>query len=184
MIWFQSDTHYNHQNILKYCQRPFASVEEMNEALIKNWNDRVGKLDTVYFLGDFCFARGNTHDQANIARNFKRRLNGVIHFIKGNHDKPAALIYQEWASWHHHGLEVQIDGILVTLSHYCHLVWNASHRGSFHLHGHSHNTLKEDPNALRFDVGVDANNFAPVSWDEVKKRMAKKTFKPIDAHGR
>jgi calcineurin-like phosphoesterase family protein len=62
-------------------------------------------------------------------------------------------------------------------------IWRNSHRGSWHLYGHSHGGLHESPNSLSFDVGVDARDYRPISFDEVSKLMAKKTFKPIDHHG-
>ena len=75
-IWVTSDTHYGHANIIRFCDRPFASSEEMDEALIANFNERVKPGDTVYHLGDFSFAK----DPARVFR----RLNGTIHLVLGN----------------------------------------------------------------------------------------------------
>ena len=77
-IFLSADTHFNHRNIIEYCQRPFKDVEEMNFKIIENWNDLVTDEDIVYFLGDFCFGQYKC---------FEERLNGKIIFIKGNHDK-------------------------------------------------------------------------------------------------
>lgn len=79
-IWITSDTHLDHRNIIRYCDRPFNSVEEMNEAIIKNWNERVGKDDLVIHLGDFC--KGD----AEKIKEFRNKLNGIIILILGNHD--------------------------------------------------------------------------------------------------
>ena len=79
-IWFTSDTHFSHANIIKYCHRPFASVEEMDEQLVSRWNAAVGPNDTVYHLGDFAVGDGK--------RFAKRvsRLNGRIKILPGSHD--------------------------------------------------------------------------------------------------
>ena len=76
--FFISDTHFGHTNIIKYCDRPFSSVGEMNKTLIYNWNKVVKDIDIVYFLGDFCF--GDPND-------YLPYLNGIIIPFKGNHDK-------------------------------------------------------------------------------------------------
>jgi calcineurin-like phosphoesterase family protein len=70
----------------------------------------------------------------------------------------------------------------ITLLHYAMRVWNKSHRGAWHLYGHSHGTLPDDPNSLSFDVGVDANQYFPISYQQVKARMKQKTWTPIDKH--
>ena len=87
--WFTSDMHFNHytseeRNILKYCSRPFSTVEEMNEKLIQNWNNRVGMEDTVYHVGDFCFKGGGCGKKS--AQYWESLLNGKIIYVKGNHD--------------------------------------------------------------------------------------------------
>jgi calcineurin-like phosphoesterase family protein len=80
-VWFTSDTHFWHARIIQFCQRPFASVDEMNEKLIANWNAVVVPDDTVYHLGDFSMA-------ARPVELYVPRLNGQIHLVMGNHDFP------------------------------------------------------------------------------------------------
>lgn len=79
MIFFTSDHHFCHANIIKYCKRPFESVDQMNEEMVRRWNEVVGDEDTVYYLGDFSLAK-------QAVELFARRLNGEKHFIMGNHD--------------------------------------------------------------------------------------------------
>jgi calcineurin-like phosphoesterase family protein len=79
MLYFTSDHHFWHTNIIKYCNRPFVSVEEMNEALIQNWNDLVLPEDEVYYLGDFSMA-------ARPVEIYTSRLNGIKYLVPGNHD--------------------------------------------------------------------------------------------------
>ena len=78
--FFTSDTHFNHANIIKFCNRPFKDVEQMNEVIIANWNSVIGKDDTVFHLGDFCL--GGATEWTKILD----RLNGKIYLIMGNHD--------------------------------------------------------------------------------------------------
>ena len=78
--FFTSDTHFNHANIIKFCNRPFKDVEQMNEVMIANWNSVIGKDDTVFHLGDFCL--GGAAEWTKILD----RLNGKIYLIMGNHD--------------------------------------------------------------------------------------------------
>lgn len=173
-IFFTGDTHFGHANIIKYCKRPFSSAQEMDAMLIKNWNDVVEPGDTVYHIGDFAFDRR--------PENYLNRLNGNKHLIKGNHDKQPN-IKQGWASINDYR-EIRVEGQIIILFHYACRVWNKSHKGSWQLYGHSHGTLSDDHNALSIDVGVDNHNYFPISFDEIKRIMAKKTFKPIDHHGR
>ncbi len=181
-LFFTADTHFHHANIIKYCNRPFKSVEEMDDTLINNWNDKIKSGDTVYHLGDFSFTE---------ARPYFHRLNGNIHFIRGNHDKQAEGFYRDaiakdqvtFVSFKDVNTVVY-NGQEIFMSHYAHRVWNKSHRGVWHLYGHSHGTLPDDPNALSFDCGVDCHNYTPLSFDDVKRIMQKKTFKAKDHHGK
>ena len=176
--WFTADTHFGHKNIIKFTNRPFSSVEEMDEALISNWNARVKPGDDVYQLGDFAL-NGTTR-----CREIIKRLRGNIHLIRGNHEKSADACADEfvWVKDYHELLMDDPDGHQgkqpVVLLHYAMRVWNASHHGSFHLYGHSHGTLPDDPNMRSIDVGVDVHEYAPISYERVKSLMAKKQWKP------
>lgn len=191
--YFVSDTHFFHANILKYCNRPFANVDEMNRVMVENWNRVVGKNDIVYHLGDFAFA---DHQKTC---SILDKLNGSITLILGNHDR-----LQSWQSIQksqresgrksvqiqHGQFEVRIPdndanrgSQSIVLSHYAMRTWNKAHYKAWQLYGHSHGTLPEDPNSLSFDVGVDCWNYTPVSYAQVKAKMATKNFKPIDHHG-
>lgn len=172
-IWFTSDTHFGHANIIKYCNRPFASVEEMDRTLISNWNSKIQPNDIVHHLGDFCFGH---------FERYKKQLNGKIHFIEGNHDKEAFNFRNSFDSYKKFN-EIRVNGQKIVLCHYALRVWNKSHHGSWHLYGHSHGTLPDDKNALSFDVGVDCHNYFPLSFEDVARIMKKKDFKPIDHHG-
>lgn len=171
--FFTSDTHFGHANIIKYCNRPFKSVEEMDEALIKNWNDKVQVGDTVYHLGDFSFGP---------AEKYASRLNGMIRFVRGNHDRPLEAYLNCKYFQFPDVLSIYVGKQQFFLSHYAHRVWPKSHRGTWHLYGHSHGTLPDDPDSMSFDCGVDCHNYAPLEFEEVKAIMEKKTFKPKDHH--
>lgn len=139
-IFVTSDTHFFHTNIIRYANRPFISVEEMNIALIERWNSRVGKNDTVYFLGDFAFTKSD-----KIVEVF-RQLNGKINMVPGNHDdnknfKRAALTLGPLINILPPIYELNYDGQFWVMCHYPIESWNRKHYGSVHLHGHSHTQL-------------------------------------------
>lgn len=173
--YFTSDTHLGHANIIKHAKRPFASVEEMDEALIRNWNTVVKPGDTVYHLGDFSWG-------ATDAATYLRRLNGNIHIVFGNHDKPVRKIAHLFKSAQDL-LEVSVEAQRITLCHYAMRVWNKSHHGAWQLYGHSHGSLPDNPNALSCDVGVDCWSYTPVSMAQLRRKMQSKEFKAIDHHG-
>jgi calcineurin-like phosphoesterase family protein len=175
-VWFTADTHFGHANIIKYCKRPFTSVDEMDREIVRRWNEVVGSNDTVYRLGDFAFNKPAL-DRAI------HSLNGSIVFIKGNHDKVAWQNRSLFSDYADSYLETTINGQKFTLCHYAMRVWNHSHRGAWHLYGHSHGSLPDDKNALSIDVGVDCFDFRPVHFDQVAAIMAKKNWRPIDHHG-
>jgi calcineurin-like phosphoesterase family protein len=189
-LFFTADQHFLHYNIIKYTTRPFANVDDMNEELIRNWNDVVPLDGTVFHLGDF--ALGNPMRCLDIIN----RLNGTITLIKGNHEKTVMktkFLRDRFEKIHDMGCEIKVDDDeatytsakgqqLIVLSHYAYEVWHNSHYGSWHLHGHSHNNLPTAENRLRLDIGVDNPfcNFYPVSYNKVKEYMKAKKFKPIN----
>lgn len=156
-IFFSADHHFNHDNIIKYCNRPFNNIDDMNEELIKKWNEKISKGDLIYYLGDLSWSRWDILD----------RLNGQIYLIKGSHDrirKPIANIIKI-----RHLLNFRIEKKPLSLCHYCMRVWHLSHYNSYMLYGHSHCRLKAIGKS--WDVGVDGNNFYPYEWDEIKTLM-------------
>jgi len=179
-IFFTADQHFGHANIIKHAKRPFADVTEMDHRLIDAWNARVTNRDLVYHLGDFAWRTGKVAAYA-------KQLKGAIILIRGNHDPKLGSINARMPVVH----DVRMirapppDGHEIWLSHYAHRVWPKSGHGSYHLYGHSHGGLPDNPHALSMDVGVDTRpDFAPYSLDEIVAAMAKKTFKPVDHHGR
>lgn len=161
MIYFTSDLHLGHENVIKFQNRPFSSVDEMNRTLICNYNALVHPDDTVYILGDLAFKI--PVDEAN---RLIAKLNGKKHLIKGNHDKRYdENLFEEITDYKEIG-EYSKQFILM---HYPMLEWRKQHHGSIQLHGHMHNVgldynLECKENGIRrFDVGVDANDFFPVS---------------------
>ncbi len=109
--FFTSDTHYYHRNIISYCARPFSDVDQMHRAMIQNWNEIVGPGDTVYHLGDFAF--GSVAQIADI----RRKLEGRIVLIRGNHDRNTQQMLQAGFDEVHDRLKVELDGYKLYLAH-------------------------------------------------------------------
>lgn len=180
-IAFTGDQHYYHKNIIELCGRPFKTIYENNERLISNHNSVIYDDSwEAYFLGDVSF-RCSAEDTVKILK----KLNGKIHIILGNHDKPLRQAVKRGLLKDMIGdgkLEIigSIDPNIITayqlsynkhtliLSHYAYRTWNRAFRGSIHLYGHSHNNLP--PLYRSFDVGVDANDYYPITISEVLKR--------------
>lgn len=144
--FFTSDTHFGHTNIIEYTCRPFKSVEEMDECIIKRWNDRVKPEDIVFHLGDFCI-KGNYNK-------YSERLNGTIIWIKGNHDKKPII----------HDMIIEYGGHMWHLAHDpddCH--------GEFNLCGHVHEMwkVKKEEDRVYVNVGVDQHNFYPITIKQI-----------------
>ena len=180
--YFTSDPHWGHSRIIEYCNRPFANVKEMDQTLIDNWNRVVRSDDTVYLLGDVSFYPKETTSKILAA------LKGKIHLIKGNHDKASKLDYGRFESVSDI-LSVKVSeggkkGKYIVMCHYALKVWEHRHHGAWHLYGHSHGSMPDDPNSLSIDVGVDCHGYKPVSFAEIGAIMeAKQGFKPVDHHG-
>ncbi len=168
MIFFTSDTHFGHENIIKYCNRPFKSLEHMNETLIKNWNERVKPTDTVIFAGDFCFTNTHNHEEGTRTKPiwYKDQLNGEKVFIEGNHDK-------------HNSLKNHISSLVIRLHKQdifvTHKPQHIIFGYDFYLVGHVHEKWKHkiindgERKYIMVNVGVDVWNFRPVKIDEILK---------------
>ena len=163
-IFFTGDQHWFHDNIIKYTQRPFQDVEEMHEELILRHNAVVGKNDVVIHLGDFSFAPPEK------TRSIFKRLNGQHHLVLGNHDHPGN---GDFFRSRNDYLELVVHDVgekqLIICCHYAFQVWNKSHHGSWHVHGHSHGKLPAQ--GKRQDVGVDTHDYYPYSFRQLKEIM-------------
>lgn len=190
-VFFTSDWHFDHGNIIKYTNRPFLTPEDqaifvqnpdmrvsfdsirlMNNTIINNINLKVKEDDVIFHLGDVTF----TKDKEK-ARSFLDRINcREIYNIWGNHDDYFTLkdLFKETFDQ----VKVVVDGQEIFLNHYAMRVWDKSHRGTWHLYGHSHGQLPDDPESLSFDAGVDCHNFMPLSMADIRAIMNKKT--PVD----
>ena len=179
-VWFTSDTHFGHSNVIKYSGRPFEDVYEMNAALVRNWNETVKPGDLVYHLGDFALC------DVDNATKIVERLAGQKYLVFGNHDKVLRKderFLKHWI-WAKDMADITVGSQRIVLMHYAMRVWNQSHRGAWQLHGHSHGSLREEPHMLQADVGVDCWEQRPVSFEQIAAKMATKVYKPVDHHGR
>lgn len=163
-IWFVSDTHFSHYNSIKYCNRPFNTTGEMNETLRDNWNSRVKPEDIIYHVGDVTW-KGDY--------GILGELNGEKHLIPGNHDEKVLDKLSRYFNSIQHHRSININGQVVFLSHYPAETWDRSHYGSIHIHGHTHGNLSSY-GRLRFDVGVDCNNYFPTNFTDILKQIPKK----------
>lgn len=189
-LWFTSDLHFGHANVIKYCNRPFSDVNEMNNALIDNWNEVVEDTDTVFILGDLVMGK--------IAETLPlvKKLRGIKYLVPGNHDrmhKANTKSVDKRVEWH---LKYRTDGGIAAVIYYqegfsidipgvglvemCHFPYSGDSQdedrydeyrpvdnGRWLLHGHVHDKWKV--NGRQINVGVDVNNFRPVHVDEIKE---------------
>jgi len=167
MEWFTADFHLSHNNIIRYVNRRFKNVEEMDEHILSNLDDCVEKGDILYYLGDLTFNK-------DVAESFFNRFKNLeIHYLIGNHDNNKVLsVCKRHCKSVAYIKDIVIDDINITLCHYAMRVWNLSHFNAWQLYGHSHGTLK--PRGKQYDVGVDSNQYKPVSFNYLKKMMENK----------
>jgi calcineurin-like phosphoesterase family protein len=194
--FFTSDLHFGHANIIKYCDRPFSSVDEMNEIIISRWNDVVTPEDTVYVLGDV--AMGKIKETLPLCL----QLNGTKHLISGNHDRchPVMKNFLEnrqmyydagFESINEQWLDLNLGDALVDMCHFpfegdSHDEdrfddWRPTDRGQWLLHGHVHE--KWQVRGKMINCGVDVWNFSPVPVDTVRQIMIESTYGDLTGQG-
>lgn len=188
-VWFTADTHFGHGNIIKYCQRPFLSPEEFaatrddprnklrisdasvrrhDAALLEAINDRVALDDMLWVVGDFCWG-GRVE-----AMRYRSRIRcRNVYLVWGNHDRHE--IAGAFTECFEQGM-IAVQGQEIWLNHYPMRSWNKAFHGSWHLYGHVHGRLQREdatkPGMLVKDVSVDACDYRPWSFDELKRYMA------------
>lgn len=183
-LFFTSDTHFSHKAIIQYCNRPFRTVQEMDDTIVGNWNRIVPEDGIVFHLGDFAF--GSQSDW----RRVRERLNGTIVLIIGNHDmkmysrQPG--LFRELFAYSTQQMTIRVGGRRIILNHYPLLCFTGTFKPDkdkvWQLFGHVHSGPLNDGGLdhprlryafpFQFDVGVDNNGFAPVSWKTVCDRIS------------
>ena len=174
MIWFSSDSHYFHSNIIKYCNRQFATLDEMHSELICRWNRVVKDGDIVYFLGDFSFG------DIELGKEILAKLNGYKILISGNHDRGNLAMLEMGFNEVHKMLTLDIEGENVLLCHYPyrplqteqtseyelkHMKKRPINKGKWLLHGHVHDSWKQKGKMI--NLSVEMWKYTPVSVDEI-----------------
>jgi calcineurin-like phosphoesterase family protein len=152
-----SDWHLGHDNVIAYSKRPFRDKEHMHEALVTNWNNTITDNDTVYLLGDLCWKI--------VYLKLYNELKGTIHLVAGNHDDSSEKVLKcdRWATVSHY-VRIKVGEHKVIACHYPFECWDGMERGSFHIHGHTHNNTSHTVQTIprRYDIGVDAQDMKPV----------------------
>ena len=171
--WFTSDLHLNHRAVIRMNNRPFEDVRQMNDTIIQNINALVRPNDTLYLLGDLCHRTGIETGSELISR--IKCKNKIL--VKGNHDKKwNPELFIEICDFKEIHETIRGENYHISAMHYPMLSWPKSHHGSIQLHGHIHsdglyNIQMLEEGIRRFDVGVDANNFYPVSLEQILSFM-------------
>ena len=171
MIYLTSDTHFGHENIIKYVDRPFDSAKEMDETILNNINVVVKPDDTLYILGDFTM--GGSYSKC---RRYLEQINcNHVILILGNHDK-RFLVHGKTTQFNDEKdyYEIKYKYTLFCLSHYPFLSWHGREQNAIMCHGHIHskprtNGINQWQRVFRYDVGVDANWYTPVSIEYIYK---------------
>ena len=157
MIWLSADLHLGHYNAIRHANRPFKTLEEMDTTLIENWRSKIKDDDTVYYLGDLCWKSPDK---------YLDKLTGKIHLILGNHDEHFRKYYEN--SRRFESIErlaiIKVNKMPVSLCHYPMLSWASSCHGALHFFGHCHGNRTHS--GLAYDIGVDNNNYLPISLDD------------------
>lgn len=170
MIWFTSDWHLDHANIIKYSNRPFANVEEQQKVILSNFFIKVKKGDIVYFLGDIAF---NSDAFQLFAKQFRQQYGTSVefHYIEGNHEKSIIPEIKRFATSYSKLNEIYWNDQPITLCHYIMYSFSKSHFNAWQIYGHHHGYVDTKMLGKRMNVCVELNNYSPVSIDNVAKWM-------------
>lgn len=187
-FFMTSDCHYNHMNICRYCNRPFETRKEMNNVLISNWNSVIPEDGIVVCCGDFMLPNKSGFKEYE---KIVKQLNGTIYLTRGNHDRiPVGEYCLEGESTPkmivNDLMMIEIDDVEVYAQHYPCLAFNGDYQIFGHIHTCKDGTVaaidSDVPDRLRwnqYDVGVDQNNYIPLSWEQLKSIFEKRKNKNI-----
>lgn len=187
-VWIWSDTHFNHDNILKYTKRPYDNITEMNEDMLRLCRERVSDEDVLINLGDFAYAP--KHKGHMSFDEIFSQMPGYKIMVRGNHDQE--LRGQETPIDQHYAVNECYDYLEYKLSkkmrvvmcHYPLEVWRNVQHGWVHVHGHCHGTLRRKI-GRRMDVGVDClPDCGPVDLELIVEQLKAEPYDPQDRHGK
>jgi calcineurin-like phosphoesterase family protein len=171
-------------NRARFCKdhglRDFESVEEMNDAIVDRFNEKVRENDIIFILGDIAFG-----GHENVGKFMRRLRCQNRHLVYGNHDKPIEMNrdgLQGFFKSCEYKRYIHVDGQYIMLDHFAHRIWDKSHHGAWHLYGHSHSKLEHLPWGKSMDVGVDTHDMYPYSFEEIKEILDKREVLTIDHH--
>jgi len=196
-VWLISDSHFYHGNIIKYCHRPYKTVEEMNIDIIQKWNSVVGKDDTVWHLGDFAFFRKNDTDKI---KKIIAKLNGNINLLLGNHDRH---VCNNLLFWYNLGFKKVWDKPFLFMDNYIFshepLITKNGIDLSYHpklknIFGHVHNSNADfyamkpedqkhwndehpefrtipDITSHSFNVSIEVIDYKPIAFETIVEKM-------------
>ena len=170
MIYYISDLHIGHKNAIRFDERPFADIDDMEREIVRRWNEKVGADDDVYILGDVFYRyKGNRAD-------FLKRLGGRLHLIVGNHDFEILKNEASLGCFESVDKLRQIvdDGRRVVMCHYPIISWNMKHFGAYHVYGHVHANINEGTIFMMkqeraFNAGCMINNYEPCTLLELEE---------------
>lgn len=174
--WYTADPHFGHENVIKFCDRPFRSASHMDAVLLQNLQAMVRPEDTLWIIGDFAYGP-KAKDPDWLRKLFAKLPGAEKHLIVGNHDLEPTLALP-WTSVQH--LAEVRDGPhnqAHTLCHYPMLTWNHARRGALQIFGHVHNNWLGSRNSV--NAGVDVWDYFPVRFEDLARRA--RTL-PVNAH--
>jgi len=173
MNFYTADPHFFHENILKFCKRPFGSVGEMNRKILHNYQSTVSDDDDLWILGDVAVVHVDAAPELSA---ILASIPGRKHLVAGNHDKAWIKSLPVWTSVH--GIvEIKDSGHRVTLCHYPMLTFAGARHGAIQLFGHVHGNWPGSRNSV--NVGVDCWNFQPVTLKQVMERAETLPVNPL-----
>ena len=178
--YFSTDWHLAHKNILRFDNRPFRSIEEHDEKIIKNTMKLLKPGDNFYYLGDFVF-KNKRYTESILQTLVSSGAN--LYFIKGNHDKDDTVaLYIKYGIYLGEQKKIRVGEQEIILNHFKMLIWDKSHHGSWHLYGHSHGDAEHYVVGKSMDVAINIHNYHPIEFVEIKKILDARILHTIDHH--
>lgn len=194
-VFFTSDFHLFHKNVIRFDNRPFETVEQMNQAIEDGWNEVVTPDDIVIYLGDLSFARASEKNEVGA---ILKRLNGTVHYVLGNHDKIEEIKafgrfqtiqdYLEVKITHQEGTK-RVENLFCCF-HYPIYSWNKAHHGSIMVHGHTHGNLHHGEDASFYDnrkvidAGCMLHDYKPLTHLQIIEKLShvklEKLIRPVE----